>query len=200
MLYLDRAIKLLRDVDREMRSIMGQALAVGAYGELGRIAPLAEGVTGLLAQFAGPSVGSGVPDQGASTSGPVAEPQLGTVKKRPKAAPYPRFEREPDRLVKIGWSKRDKKEYEHRASQEVVELVADALIARADGKLFTMDSVLPLKTADGNEVPSYQAYLVLGWLRSGGAIQRRGRDGYVINAGGLDGSVVDALWSALPTR
>ena len=41
-----------------------------------------------------------------------------------------------------------------------------------------MEDVLPLGYAGGKEIPSYQAYLALAWLRSVEAIRKDGREGY----------------------
>ena len=65
---------------------------------------------------------------------------------------------------------------------------------------FTMDEVLPVRAADGLDVPSYQAYLVVAWLRAIGAVERIGNDGYTARADRLAPSEIDKLWADLKTQ
>ncbi len=48
------------------------------------------------------------------------------------------------------------------------------------------------------EIPSYQVYLTLAWLRKEGLLERRGRSGYVVmDPQQLETTTAD-LWSTLP--
>jgi hypothetical protein len=103
--------------------------------------------------------------------------------------------------VKIGWSKRDERVYEHRAPREVVFLVSTAISTKVKPKaVFTMDQILPVNDEAGAEVPSYQAYLALAWLRSLGLVQRKGKEGYALANGALDNSKLQRLWNSVPGR
>lgn len=97
-----------------------------------------------------------------------------------RAKEYPKFFRNGDVLVKIGWSKTQKTEYEHKAPFSVVSDLATAISqASSRKKQFAMDTILPLKSsADGQEIPSYQTYACLGWIREEGLIIQHGRQGY----------------------
>lgn len=113
----------------------------------------------------------------------------------------PRFLREADRLVKIGWSERDHRVYEHRAPRGTVfEFARLAHDKASDTTAFTMDDVLPLKDQAGKESPSYQAYLALAWLRTVGAIQRVGKDGYTAKRENLEREALEHLWNSLDAR
>jgi hypothetical protein len=116
---------------------------------------------------------------------------------------YPRFVRESDALVKIGWSKRENSEYEHKAPHSVLLVLSRALQRlAAHRKRVTMDDLLPLQdSANGSEVPSYQAYLCLAWLRTLRLIKQHGRQGYSLSHGGADlPSLVQKHWDTLPKR
>jgi len=93
---------------------------------------------------------------------------------------YPKFVREGDSLVKIGWSRRDRKPYEHKAQRSVLRSLVQALVrVGSGGERFTVEALLPLKdTSAGSEIPDYQMYLTLAWLRSIGLIVQHGRQGY----------------------
>jgi hypothetical protein len=133
-----------------------------------------------------------------------------TEKARPKRAPrkkpknaraeYPKFLREGEELLKIGWSKREKTAYRHKAPKQVVLLVVQALqVAGKSGERFTMDQVLPIRDPESDdEVPTYQAYLSLAWLRKEQLIVQHGREGYSVRP---DINLMDAVaerWKLLP--
>ncbi|MFH1731531.1 MAG: hypothetical protein ABIF82_07760, partial [Planctomycetota bacterium] len=62
-------------------------------------------------------------------------------------------------MVKVGWSKKGRKEYEHKASRAVVHIVAGAVAQSArSGCMFASESFLPvIDPQNKREVPAYQA-------------------------------------------
>jgi len=66
--------------------------------------------------------------------------------------------------------------------------------------VFTMDQILPVNDSAVTEVPSYQAYLALAWLRSLGLVQRKGKEGYALTNGALDNAKLQRLWNSVPDR
>ncbi|GJM08235.1 MAG: hypothetical protein DHS20C11_05110 [Lysobacteraceae bacterium] len=104
-----------------------------------------------------------------------------------KPGTYPKFRIDGDRLVKVGWSKKRREEYEHRADWSSVELVVKKLkTAYSPNKTFTIEEIFPVTDADQNEVPTYQVYLTFAWLRESNTLQKCGRDGYAYDPGALD--------------
>jgi hypothetical protein len=95
---------------------------------------------------------------------------------------YPRFVRKGDALIKIGWSKRSKEEYQHKAPRKVVAMLIDRIAsAGANGGLVTAQDFVPLvDPADKSPVPDYQTYLCLAWLRENGLLNQHGRQGYTV--------------------
>ena len=107
-----------------------------------------------------------------------ASQATGSPRRRRKGA-YPKFRREGQNIVKTGWSKAGKKEYQHKAPKGVLDVLVKKLETLGkSGRTFTMEQVLPLRDTDGNEVPPYQAYVWLAWLRSTGLVKQHGRKGY----------------------
>jgi hypothetical protein len=82
----------------------------------------------------------------------------------------------------VGWSKREKKEYQHKAPFAVLEALSSALATvGTDGRVFSTDQFLPLRDASANsEFPTYQAYVCLALLKDAGLIEQHGRQGYSI--------------------
>jgi hypothetical protein len=120
---------------------------------------------------------------------------------RVRKGEYPKFVREGDSLIKIGWSKSDKAEYEHKSTKKVLSLLVPSIAkSGASGKKFSMEKLLPLKDEDGGEVPGYQAYLCLAWLRTTGLVQQHGRQGYTISKKVDFPNSVETAWENLPNR
>lgn len=109
------------------------------------------------------------------------------------------FYRDNGSLVKIGWSKSQRNEYEHRAPKVAAVTLVDALSQGKAGAPLTMESLLPLKDEHGNDLPSYQAYLALAWLREADAVRRHGQEGYSLEPAYSDTSKLDELWGKLAT-
>lgn len=134
------------------------------------------------------------------TERPTASRTRQTKKDSTSAAPsasYPRFQRDSLRLTKVGWSKRDETEYEHKAPKRAISAVA-AAIQNVDGDVFSVEDLLPIKEEDGSDVPSYQVYLVINWLRQIGAVRRHGNDGYTCNPSLLTDRNLQSEWLKLP--
>jgi hypothetical protein len=112
---------------------------------------------------------------------------------------YPRFHRDGDRLVKTGWSKKNRESYEHRAPRGTVIAFVRHLVSRVGaGEVFGIEGLLPVPDVSNGEVPAYQVYLTLAWLRTVGAIEKKGRDGYRLVSDGLAEKRLDEYWSQLP--
>jgi hypothetical protein len=115
---------------------------------------------------------------------------------------YPQFMRDGDNLIKIGWSKKEKAQYEHKSPKSVLaQLVESLLAAGRDGHRVTMEDVLPLREAgDGTEIPSYQSYLCIAWLRSEELIEQHGRQGYSLPQPEGLAAAVEGSWERLARR
>lgn len=195
---IQRAYQVLSDAERELRQLINQAMDAQKYDHVGRIARLAEGLAGL--QGGKPVDSRQAVEQGPRPSAikPSAKPSKSTAKSK---AEYPRFEREGDKLIKVGWSKKAREEYEHRSPRSAALAFVEHVNSHTHkGKMFTVDELWPVYDAAGQELPSYQVYLTLAWLRHAGALEKKGRDGYVRVTDPLDGSVFDTLWAQAPER
>lgn len=129
-----------------------------------------------------------------------SNPNTGTDSE-PNPSDYPRFEKDGRRLVKLGWSKKNKKAYEHRVPHETVVGFVHHLSSIVDqGQVFEVEKILPVRDSSGDEIPAYQIYVTLAWLRESGAVEKKGRDGYVLRDGSLPDGGVDKYWESLPAR
>jgi len=124
------------------------------------------------------------------------------VGRRSRKKVYPRFLRQGDELIKIGWSPSEKAEYEHKSPKKVVLLLAAAIAkAGANGKRFTMDRVMPLQdSTDGKRMPDYQVYVCLAWFRQLGFVKQHGRQGYSLTSKGPLEPMIEPRWAELEVR
>jgi hypothetical protein len=196
------AIKVIRRAEDELRAQAQRALTEGRYRDVAIIARLADDLA-QLAERESLSNGSTVD----ATNPVVPCPNRSSVSRRsqvmernPKS--FPRFEREGERLVKVAWSKRDRSHYEHKAPFNVVNLLIAAIRSKKGvGARFTAPDVLPLiDPRSGTEIPSYQSYLALGWLRHEGVVVKYGRDTYSLKPMAATEAHIAELWEGLPSR
>ncbi|MEZ6190410.1 MAG: hypothetical protein R3C45_03870 [Phycisphaerales bacterium] len=191
--------------ENELRRVAAEALNAGDYAAARTVLGLAEAVCRLRGDAS--IDGGALADCAREVPGHKADPgkpnptAKATRKqsRSAKAGVYPRFIRRDDKLIKIGWSKRHKQAYEHKAPQSVVSAVAEHLRRHTrDGKLFTVDNLLPVPDPEqGGELPSYQIYLVLAWFRSVGFVSKHGRDGYMVSHAELSEKAMADHWNAL---
>jgi len=199
---LHRAVDLVRKAENGLRDLMRQALEQQRYRDLGEVAPLADTLADLVRRAE--SVTETVDVSARPATLPIPSLRSVTVKTTPRASQrdeYPRFERDGDKLVKIAWSKKDRREYEHRASRDAVLRVSERLASEVKpGSIFSMDKLIPFKDDSGNDIPSYQAYLALAWFRDLGSVEQRGKEGYAVLDGSLSTQRVEKAWDVLHSR
>ena len=197
---IQNAKRVLVEAEGSLRQLIEQGLREQRYGDVAEVAALAEGLSRLLQSH---SVPDGMrPETAMVSSAPPAGQPTGRSRGKVGKGDYPRFEREGDKLIKIGWSKKNKSAYEHRAPREAVISFARHLAGSvSEGKRFAVEALMPVAdVSNGGEIPAYQVYLTLAWLRSNGVVQKKGRDGYVLRRGALADGALDVLWTSLPER
>ena len=196
---------------------MKTALNEGDYASLSFMATKVEQLR-LISEDAGPpsgEVGSHPANNGYRGPDRIDSPGSGAAsgagsheaskRRRVRKGEYPKFLADGDYLKKIGWSKRKGVEYEQRAHKCVVDHLLQR-IGDHPKERFQMDEVLPVYDPDaGQEIPSYQVYLALAWLRSANLAQKHGNEGYSLterytdnNQGGV--GAVEAAWRDLPVQ
>jgi len=140
------AEETLASAEDRLRALIRAALENQRYSDVAKLAPLADAVLQVMktarSGYAGLSSVHAAAAQGGGNDKHAlpqftAEP---TIPLGPDLA-YPRFERHGDKLVKVAWSKKDRREYEHRASADVIFRIAELFQRdRGLGTPFNMDS------------------------------------------------------------
>lgn len=204
MSTIQAARTLLRQAESSLRQLIEAALKDQRYGDVAEMAALADGLSRLV-EPTSPRPGA---EERLGSTPAASRPQVaasapkrskGTRKASTKRTGYPRFVREGDRLVKIGWSKKNKSEYEHRVPRSAVDAFLGKLTSAVKpGRVFEVEGLLPVTDQAGEEVPAYQVYVTLAWLREIGVIAKKGRDGYVIEDAEATKSGAQDRWQDLP--
>ncbi|MBX3372901.1 MAG: hypothetical protein KF817_03640 [Phycisphaeraceae bacterium] len=201
-MVVDRAAEMIRRAEREIRGQIAEAAASGAYGLVDRLSSLARRLADLADEAAG------TPEPASAAASPASKggkPRSGAKRvaasgrKPSRMEGYPRFERSRDTLLKIGWSKKSRTEYVHRAQRAGLDAVVLAVTDLGrNGRVFTTEELLPAVQQTGDsDLPEYQAYVCLAWLRAIGVVEQHGREGYSVPDG--DPAVaVGRAWEALP--
>jgi hypothetical protein len=199
-----KGVEVVRMAEASLRELIQTAVNDGQYDHVATLARLAE----QLAQIRNNDwpKGTAKPEAaGVATvnlAAPVSSRKVRKVAKRGKKrrkSNYPTFKRIGDSLVKIAWSKATKSEYQHQAPKDVaVSLLRKMQEFSHHEELLAMDAILPLSTADGEEVPAYQSYSCLAWLREIGLVQQHGRRGYTVLADAESTRLIEKSWNELP--
>lgn len=182
-----KAIKILAKCEADLRALVASAAGSGDYDAVIRI-------TSWAKQLSAMSAG------GTNTTTSEKKTTAEINRKSSVRGAYPRFARHGEQLIKFGWSKREKSEYEHKASRQAALVLARvAAEAGKDGRIFQINELLPLKDpTDGTDIPDYQVYLVLAWWRSIGLLDTHGRRGYSIAKPGQFIQSMESAWVLLP--
>jgi hypothetical protein len=86
-------------------------------------------------------------------------------------------------LIRIGWSKKQRREYTHKTPRSIFDttIKAMAALAQSGAGPFTAEQLIDqINTMEPEAIPSYQVYGVIGMLRGTNCIKQIGREGYDI--------------------
>jgi hypothetical protein len=199
MYAIDNLKKLLKKLEAEAKHVLAAAATDGRFDEVIDLAQLAKEISDLASRW-NCSEAPSVDDRPCR---PTSERPRESQLTQPKKGAYPKFIREKDELVKIGWSAKERKTYEHRASKSIVNAVARAVSAKGkSGHRFSIDDVMK-SISHGNEselIPSYQVYAAMLWLKWSGMLLQHGRQGYTVVRPQTFDSSLETAWKSLPQR
>lgn len=202
---LKQAITLLQETESKLRGLLSNAATAGDYATVVRIAAWARGLSDLV------NGTSGVPgnrtalqsDAPARKDGRSSTEIPKTKHSAPKQAQktYPIFLRHDDQVVRLAWSKREKKEYRHKVPLAALKTLTKTMAEKgADGRVISTDQFLPIRDAAGVEIPNYQSYVGISLLKHTGLIDQHGRQGYSIPRIADFKDAAEAVWKKLPER
>lgn len=198
----ERASATIRRAEQDIRGLIVEAATSGEYGVVSSLSGIARRLSDLAEEAVGkssPVVDAPAPPTIAAKPRAILRPASSLARKASRGEGYPRFQKSRDVLVKIGWSKKERSEYVHKAPKAGVDAVARLVTDLGKGgQIFTTEDLLPVKLgSQDDELPGYQTYICLAWLRHIGVVEQHGREGYSVPREEVMGSVNKA-WEALP--
>ncbi len=191
-----RGVETLAVCESSLQELIGQAAAARDYGAIMELTSMAKAVADIASSVKGDGPAAAQPPAGRPAAGESG--RAATRKK--KTADYPKFIKRGDDLIKTGWSKKGKKEYQHKTAHKAVHAVVAALAKLgAAGAVFATDNLMAaIEPSDGSPVPEYQVYVALAWLKHTGLIDQHGRQGYSVPRAATLRQAVDAAWKETP--
>jgi hypothetical protein len=194
---LDRGSNLLQETEAKLRGLVSEAAASGDYASVVQITSWARTLSELVSRKPATKVNGAVPAPRSAQNGAKGPKQLSLSKRGQRS--YPLFFRQDDQIVRIAWSKREKKEYRHKAGYGILKVLAKSMVDKgSDGRVFATEQFLPVRDAQGVEVPNYQAYVGIALFKQAGLIDQHGRQGYSIPRLADFKDAVEAVWKKLP--
>jgi len=174
----EKVIEILTKTESELREAIVEAAQAGDYRSVDMARLAAVNIKNLRTQILNPEIRAEIRParRGTRTLKKVS------TKKR-KKSDYPQFKIKKDILIRIGWSKKQRREYTHKAPKLVFEQTVKAMVILAQNGSGPFLAEQIIEHANNNEseiIPSYQVYLVIGFLRKAECIKQVGRDGYDI--------------------
>jgi hypothetical protein len=198
----ERVSSTIRRAEQDIRGLIAEAATSGDYDLVSNLSAIARRLSALAeeaAANASPTVDVPVAPLALVERKAVGKSAPPSARRTTRKDGYPRFEKARDTLVKVGWSKKERSEYIHKAPKPALDAVVQRIAELGrGGRTFTADNLPPVRISGGtDEVPSYQTYVCLAWLREVGVIEQHGREGYTVAAADLV-AAVSTNWDTLP--
>jgi len=174
----EKVVEILTKTESELQEAIVEAAQAGDYRSVDMARNAAVNIKNLRTQILNP--GSKV-EKGLTKDKPNVKKKSSS--RKGKKSHYPKFKVTKDTLIRIGWSKKQRKEYTHKASKFVFDKTVQAMVILAQNGAGPFLAEQIIEQANKNEseaIPSYQVYLVIGLLRNTECIKQVGRDGYDI--------------------
>jgi hypothetical protein len=171
--------EILQSCETAVRDIIAAAAQDGDYDTVGRGREVALRVSALR-------LGRGGNERQQHRSSQTAVPSSGAATgfRGSRIPEYPRFELIDNSLYRYGWSKREKREYNHKAQKSAFDRVVTAMskIGSANKGPQTAEVIIEQANEGSDDpIPNYQVYAVLGFLKAKKVIEQQGREGYLVS-------------------
>ncbi len=197
MTILDKASHVLQETEAKLRGLVSDAATSGDYASVVQIASWARTLSELLDRKSPVRISSAALVPTSHRNGGKGQKQISLSMRGQRS--YPLFFRHGDHVVRIAWSKHEKKEYRHKAAYTILKVLAKSMAEKGtDGRVFATEQFLPVRDAQNSEVPNYQAYVGISLFKQTGLIDQHGRQGYSIPRLADFKDAVEAVWKKLP--
>jgi len=175
---IEKILGILTKCESDLQEVIVEAAKEGDYRSVDMAKTAAVNVSNVKARIKNPS--SKPQAKGVSV---VSHRKRKSSSRKGGKSRYPKFNVKNDTLIRIGWSKKQKREYTHKAPKFVFEGTVKAMAALAQNGAgpFTAEEIIEqVNHMESEMIPSYQVYVVIGFLRARKCIVQVGREGYNI--------------------
>ena len=176
-----KVLEILKRTEEELREAIAEAARAGEYRDVDIGRTVAVNIKELCERISGNGIKSSRSVE--EKEGPVSRKEQKKISRRSKPEGLPRIEIRKGSLFRIGWSRKQKREYEHKVPRVSFDTIVNTMSALArEGKgPFMAEAVLEKISATKEDmIPAYQVYVVLAALREWKLITQVGREGYNI--------------------
>jgi hypothetical protein len=192
-----RCLAQLRIAEGDLQRLMAELAALKRYDVISILAETAGHIAAAIGRLASlEHISTGLESSERLTTRGNSS-RTGIAVQRATQGPYPRFRREGDLLIKVGWSGAKAAEYEHRAPYEsvaaTIRLIEEHTRKRG---AFTVEEI---EVSAKNTIPNYQLYLALGWMKSNNLLLQNGRTGYSVPSNVRLSEAASEIWRILGT-
>ena len=197
---LTRIAAVLSQAEKDLLQLVSEAAAKADYQAIEAARLAAQGVRGMVE---GLETRRSFPKSSPPSRVGASRWTTKSHRKRGRTSQpgYPRFSITSDRLYKVGWSKKRKREYIHKLPKAAFDLVVRAMASLSGSGRgpYTSEQIIDQSNKPGGvSVPDYQVYIVLAWMRAAELVHQVGRDGYMFEPTLLEQA--KARWEALAAQ
>jgi len=176
-----KVLEILKRTEEELRETMAEAARAGEYRDVDICRTVAVNIKELCERISGNGVkfSKSVEEK----AGHISKKEQKKIARRSKPEGLPRIEIRKGSLFRIGWSRKQKQEYEHKVPRTAFDTIVNTMsaLAREGSGPFMAEAVInKINATTEDSMPAYQVYVVLAALREWNLISQDGREGYNI--------------------
>lgn len=175
---IEKILGILTKTESDLRELIVEAAQAGDYRSVDTARAAAVNIHDLLTRIANPS---------SKLESKFASKASGRKKKSASRkgikSKYPKFDVRNGTLIRIGWSKKQRREYTHKVPRFAFNQTVKGMVALAQsgaGPFMAEQIIEQVNSMEAETIPSYRVYVVLGLLRQTNCIKQVGREGYDI--------------------
>jgi hypothetical protein len=177
-----KILDILRKAEEDLREAIAEAARAGEYRDVDIGRTVAVNIKELCERISGNGIKSSKPLE--AKEEPASRKKQKKVSRRSKPEGLPKIEIRKGSLFRIGWSRKQKQEYEHKVPRTAFDTIVNTMsaLARERSGPFMAEVIIDkINATTEDSMPAYQVYVVLAALREWNIISQVGREGYNIS-------------------
>ncbi len=171
-------VRLLTEIETKLQELIVETAKSGEYDISRMSSDIAKQIRQMKSAFPADHFVPASPSSPSPAVSQSPDKRLLVTHRKPR---YPLYEIRNDILIRIGWSKTEKKEYTQKVSRPIFDRTVETIesMARSPKTIIPADKIIKqIKSSSPDPVPDYQIYLVIGCLREFKSLKQCGREGY----------------------